>query len=112
MCVEAAKSLDAEGIDARVVNMSTVKPLDFDAIRKAAKDTGAIVTAEEHSVLHGMGSAVAVEVARTRPVPMEFVGMPDHFGESGDAESLLQKYGLTAAKIAEAAMKVVKLRGG
>lgn len=111
-CVEAAESLDAEGIDARVLNMSTVKPLDVDVIRKAAKDTGAIVTAEEHSVLHGMGSAVAVEVARGRPVPMEFVGMPDHFGESGDAESLFQKYGLTAAKIAEAAMKVVKLRGG
>lgn len=111
-CIEAAKSLEAEGIDAKVVNMSTIKPLDADMIHKVAKETGAIVTAEEHSVLHGVGSAVAVEVARTRPVPMELVGMPDHFGESGDADSLLQKYGLTAAKISEAAIKVVKMRGG
>jgi len=111
-CVEAAKSLEEQDVAAKVVNMSTIKPLDVEIIHKVARDTGAIVTAEEHSVLHGMGSAVAVEVARTRPVPVELVGMPDHFGESGDAEQLLQKYGLTAAKISEAAMKVVKLRGG
>ena len=111
-CVEAAKTLDGEGIDARVVNMSTIKPLDVDMIRKAAKETGAIVTAEEHSIVHGLGSAVAAEVVRSRPVPMEMVGMPDRFGESGEAEELLEKYGLTAAKIVEAAKRVEKRRGG
>ncbi len=111
-CIEAAEALDDDGIDARVVNMSTIKPIDIDAIRKAAKDTGAIVTAEEHSTLHGLGSAVAGEVARSRPVPMEFVGMPDRFGESGEGDQLLEKFGLTAAKIKDAAKKVEKLRGG
>ena len=111
-CIEAAEILEKEHIDAMVVNMSTIKPIDIEMIRKAAKDTGAIVTAEEHSVLHGLGSAVAAEIARIRPVPMEFVGMPDCFGESGEDEKLLERFGLTAAKIVEAAKTAERIRGG
>ena len=107
----AADALAGEGLDARVINMSTIKPLDVRAIDKAARETGAIVTAEEHTVVHGLGAAVASVVAQNHPVPMAFVGVQDVFGESGEAYELLEKYGLTAAKIVEAARGVVKRRG-
>jgi transketolase len=110
-CLEAAQALDAEGVSARVINVATVKPLDVATFVKAASETGGIVTAEEHSVVHGMGAAVAEAVVQERPVPMAFVGVQDTFGESGEAFELLEKYGLTAAKVAEAARRVMKQRG-
>ena len=97
--LEAAKSLARDGIDCRVLNMSTVKPLDSDAITKAAVETGAIVTAEEHLRRGGLGSAVAQIVAENHPVPMSFVALNDVYAKSGKAEELLQRHKLTAADI-------------
>ena len=99
--MEAAGHLASEGIDARVVDMHTLKPIDVDIIRKAAEDTGCIVTAEEHSVIGGLGSAVAEVVCQECPVPMAMVGQQDTFGESGSPDELLEKYGMTAAAIEE-----------
>ena len=99
--MKAAEHLAAEGIDARVVDMHTIKPVDTDIIRKAAEDTGCIVTAEEHSVIGGLGSAVAEVVCQECPVPMAMVGQQDMFGESGQPDELLEKYGMTAAAIEE-----------
>ncbi len=110
-CLQAAETLAKEKVSARVVNLSTVKPLDTDAIAKAARETGGIVTAEEHTVVHGIGGAVASAVVSTHPVPMAFVGVQDIFGESGTEEELFAKYGLTAAKVVEAARDVTKRRG-
>ncbi len=109
--LEAAQALDAQGISARVINVATVKPLDAATLGKAARETGAIVTAEEHTVVHGVGAAIAAAVAQSHPVPMEFVGVQDVFGESGDAFELMEKYGLTAAKIVEGARRALKRRG-
>jgi transketolase len=106
--LEAASQLESEGISARVINMHTIKPLDEDAILKAAQETGAIVTAEEHQINGGLGDAVANVVVRHAPVPMEMVAVMDKFGESGTAMQLLQKYGLTAARIVEKAKSVLK----
>jgi transketolase len=100
--LEAAKILEQEGIGARVINMHTIKPVDADAIILAAKETGYIITAEEHQVTGGLGSAVAEVVVQNFPVPMKMIGMPDHFGESGEPRQLMKKYGLTAECIAEA----------
>ena len=97
--LEAAQLLKAEGIDAGVVNIHTVEPIDSELIVKCAKATGAIVTAEEHSIRGGLGSAVAEVLANECPVPMGFVGSTQ-FAESGDYEQLLTKYGLDAAAIA------------
>ena len=105
--VEASKQLEAEEISARVINMASIKPIDSEAIIKAAKETGAIVTAEEHNVLGGLGSAVSEVVVANKPVPMEFVGVQDTFGESGTPKELMEKYGLTANDIVMAAKKVV-----
>ncbi len=110
-CLEAADALAKAGVHARVINLSTVKPLDVATLEKAAKETGCIVTAEEHTVVHGIGAAVASTVAQTHPVPMAFVGVQDVFGESGEADELLKKYGLTSEKIEESARRVVKMRG-
>ena len=99
--MEAAEHLASEGIDARVVDMHTLKPIDVDIIRKAAEDTGCIVTAEEHSVIGGLGSAIAEVVCQECPVPMAMVGQQDTFGESGSPDELLEKYGMTAAAIEE-----------
>ena len=99
--MEAAEHLASEGIDARVVDMHTLKPVDVDIIRKAAEDTGCIVTAEEHSVIGGLGSAIAEVVCQECPVPMAMVGQQDTFGESGSPDELLEKYGMTAAAIEE-----------
>jgi transketolase len=110
-CLEAADALARHGIRARVINLATVKPLDTATIDRAARETGAIVTAEEHSVVHGIGAAIASEIATNHPVPIAMVGVQDVFGESGEAEELLQKYGLTAEAIVDAAHAVVKRRG-
>ena len=106
--MQAADILIGAGISARVINMSSIKPIDESAIIKAAEDTGAILTAEEHSVKGGLGSAVAEVVVKNCPVPMAMVGVEDQFGESGTADDLLKAYGLTAAKIAETAMRLYK----
>lgn len=106
--MQAADILTGAGISARVINMSSIKPIDESAIIKAAEDTGAILTAEEHSVEGGLGSAVAEVVVKNCPVPMAMVGVEDQFGESGTADDLLKAYGLTAAKIAETAMRLYK----
>ncbi len=97
----AADMLKEENINARVINMSTIKPIDTDLIIKAAKETKAIVTAEEHSVIGGLGSAVSEVVSESNPTIVKKVGMNDCFGESGTPGELLEKYGLTAEKIVE-----------
>ncbi|MBQ0004823.1 MAG: transketolase family protein [Clostridiales bacterium] len=105
--IAAAETLEAEGISARVIDMHTIKPLDEEAIIKAAQETGAIVTAEEHSVIGGLGSAVAEVVVQNCPVKVAMVGQKDCFGESGKPADLLKKYGMTPADIV-AAVKSVK----
>jgi transketolase len=102
----AADTLEGEGISARVIDMHTVKPLDRDAIRRAA-ETGAIVVAEEHLASAGMGVRVAQVVGETHPCAMEFVGIQDTFAESGEPQELLEKYGLMAHNIVDAVKKVV-----
>lgn len=106
----AAEQLATEGISARVVNMSTIKPLDEEAVLAAARETGAIVTCEEHNIIGGLGSAVAECVVRHYPVPMRFVGVKDVFGESGDPETLLKAYGLTAGDIVQAVKDVLQAK--
>jgi transketolase len=103
----AADTLESEGISVRVIDMHTVKPLDRDAIARAAADTKAIVVAEEHLVDGGLGVRVAQVVAETRPCPMEFVGIHDTYAESGQPDELLDKYGLVARDVAAAIRKVV-----
>ncbi len=105
--VAAAKLLQEEGISARVLNMSSVKPIDEQAIVAAAKETGAILTAEEHSVIGGLGSAVAEVVVKENPVPMAMLGLNDTFGESGKSDDLLVKYGLTAEHIRDMAKELI-----
>lgn len=105
--VEGAKELVQAGISARVINMASIKPIDKDAIVKAAQETGAILTAEEHNVVGGLGSAVAEVVVQEAPVPMAFVGVQDSFGESGTPKELMAKYGLTAKDIVAAAKNLV-----
>lgn len=102
--------LAAEGISARVVNIHTIKPLDADLILKCAADTGAIVTAEEHNIIGGLGSAVCECVAGAKPVPVLRVGVEDQFGRSGKVPPLLEMYGLTAANIAAKAKEAIKLK--
>lgn len=97
----AAKELEADGISVRVFDLHTIKPLDEDAIISAAKETGCIVTAEEHQINGGMGSAVAECLARHCPVPMEMVAVNDSFGESGQPQELMDKYGLNQAAIVD-----------
>lgn len=106
--MQAAEKLVAEGISARVINMSSIKPIDKEAIIKAARETGCLVTCEEHSIIGGLGSAVAEVVVNELPVPIEFVGVRDSFGESGTPAALLAKYGLTDNDIAAAAKRVVE----
>ena len=103
----AADALKKEGIAVRVYDLHTVKPLDEEAVLKAAEETGCIVTAEEHQVNGGMGSTVAEFLAKHCPVPMEFVGMQDSFGESGDPQELMDKYGLNQKTIEEKIRKVL-----
>ena len=107
-CLEAADELTKHGIDARVINLHTIKPIDEKMIVKAARETGGVVTAEEHSVMMGMGSAVAMVLVENFHVPMKRVGIPDVFGESGACDELMNKYGLTVDNIVEAAHDVLK----
>lgn len=106
--LNAARILKQDGIRARVVHMPTIKPLDVEAIRQCAVETGAVVTVEEHSVIGGLGGAVAEALAATTPAPMERVGINDTFAETGDYESLLEKYGLHPDNIADKARLVLK----
>ena len=95
----AAEALANDGVDVRVIDMHTIKPLDEEIIIKAAKETGAIVTAEEHSVIGGLGSAVAEVVVKNAPVKMAMVGQHDTYGESGKPDELKKKYGMTSDDI-------------
>ena len=106
----AHELLAAEGISARVINIATIKPLDKDIIIKAAQETGAIVTAEEHSVIGGLGSAVAEAVCEACPVPVVKLGVNDTFGHSGPAVKLLDEFGLRAANIVEKAKAAIALK--
>ena len=108
--LQAAKMLAEKGISARVINMSSIKPIDEAAIGKAAKETGAIVTCEEHTVMGGLGSAVAEVVVRHCPVPMAMVGTEDVFGQSGKASEVLKVYGLSPEHIAFEAKKLVEAK--
>ena len=107
LAMEAADMLAAEGISARVINIHTIKPLDNELILKAAKECGAIVTAEEHTVIGGLGSAVCEAVSECCPVPVCRVGVEDEFGRSGQVPELLEIYGLTAANIAKKAKAAI-----
>ena len=115
--VEVARSLDAadllarDGITARVVNMSTIKPIDTALLLTCARETGAFVTAEDHNVVGGLGGAVAEALARTLPSPIEFIGVQDVFGESGEPDELAAKYGLAGPSIAEAARRAIARKG-
>ncbi len=106
----AAETLKEEGIDARVINIHTIKPIDKDILVKAAKETGAIVTAEEHSIIGGLGSAVTEVLAEEYPVPVVRLGVNDTFGKSGPALELLKIFGLDAANIVEKAKKAISLK--
>ena len=105
--LDAAELLDKENISARVVNMPTIKPIDADLLKKCAQETGAFVTAEDHNILGGLGSAVAESLSASRPCPIEFVGVKDVFGASGEPEELAELYGLTAPHIATAVRAVL-----
>lgn len=108
--IVAHEQLKREGIAVRVVDMATVKPLDEDEVAVAAAETGAIVVAEEHLIHGGLGARVAQAVVKSRPVPMEFVGLDDTYAESGDPEALMKKYGLTANEIVAAVRRVLLRR--
>jgi transketolase len=104
----AAEDLAKEGIDVRVINNHTIKPIDEEEIIKAAEQTGAIVTGEDHQIMGGLGSAVAEVLAKNHPVPMEMVAVQDRFGESGAPEELMKEFGLLAEDIKKAVKKVLK----
>jgi transketolase len=110
--LDAAVELAEEGIEARVIDMHTLRPMDGEAIARAARETGAIVTAEEHLLTGGMGSNIARLVTETHPVPMRFVGLKDTYVESGAPEDLLKKYNLTAADIVRTSREVLYAKGG
>ena len=106
--VKAAEILAKQGVNARVLNMATVRPIDEKAIIAAALETGAIVTAEEHSIYGGLGSAVAEVVVENAPVPMKRLGVPGIYAPTGSAEFLLDEFGMAPSAIAEAALALIK----
>lgn len=106
--LQASEELSKEGFSVRVVNNPSIKPIDVDTIVACARDTGAIVTAEEHQIYGGLGGAVAEVLTTNRPVPQEIVGVMDTFGESGEPKELLQKYGLTVEHIVSAVKKAIE----
>ncbi len=108
ICLEAAEELESRGISAEVLNVSTIKPLDKDAIAKSVEKTGCIVTAEEHSIEGGLGSAVCEFLCETYSVPQQRIGTPACFGESGESDALMKKYGLTKEHVVEASEKVIR----
>ena len=105
--IKASEMLNEDNISARVLNIHTIKPLDKDAMIRAAKDTGNIVTIEEHSIYGGLGGAVAEVLAVDYPVPMKIMGVKDRFGESGEYDHLINKFGLNAAKIVKNVKELV-----
>jgi transketolase len=109
--LKAAELLSEEKISARVINMATIKPIDGALLARCAEETGAIVTAEDHNIHGGLGGAVAEALAGTSPVPIEFVGMKDEFGASGEPEELAEHFGLSAPHIAEAAKRAIARKG-
>jgi len=110
--IEAGRQLAREGVSARVVEMHTIKPLDGDLVERCARETGAIVTVEEHSIIGGLGGAVAEHLVETYPVPMARIGVADRFAESGPYAELLDKYGMSVDAIADAARRVITRKGG
>ncbi len=110
LAIEAAEMLKKEGIDAGVINMHTIKPLDTEILVKAAKTSGAIVTAEEHNVMGGLGAAVCETLAQSCPVPVLRVGVEDKYGRSGKVPELLEIYGLTAQNIANKAKLAISMK--
>lgn len=110
--LEAAEKLEKEGISAEVINMSTIKPIDAERIIESAQKTGRVITAEEHSIINGLGSAVAEVLAESFPVPLKRIGVNDVFGESGKPEELLEKFGLTADNIIKAAKSLLTTKTG
>jgi len=109
--IEAGKILQEKGISVEVINMHTIKPLDVDAVIKSISKTKCAVTAEEHNIIGGLGDAIAQVAAKNLPIPIEYVGTNDTFGESGTPDQLLEKYGLTAQHIVDAAEKVMARKG-
>lgn len=110
MALQAQRILESKGIDAEIINIHTIKPLDSEAILQSVSKTGCVVTAEEHNRYGGMGDAIAQILATNTPVPQEYVAVNDTFGESGKPEELLQKYGLTPESIAKAAIRAIERR--
>ena len=110
--IVAHEKLKEEGINVRVVDMACVKPLDEAEVAAAARETGAIVVAEEHLIHGGLGARVAQSVVTQHPVPMEFVGLEDLYAESGDPEALMRKYGLTANEVVAAVQRVLQRKPG
>jgi len=109
--IEAASTLAEQGINAEVINIHTIKPLDVRAIINSVSKTGAVVSAEEHQIICGLGSSISQLLSREMPVPMEFVGVNDKFGESGTPEQLMTKYGIDTIDIVRAALKAVSRKG-
>ena len=109
--IEAGHALAEKGIDAEVINIHTIKPLDRDAILASVKKTGCVVSAEEHQMNGGLGDSIAQLLSRELPTPLEFVAVNDSFGESGTPDQLLEKYGLTTAAIVAAAERAVLRKG-
>ena len=105
--LEAAKTLDSEGISAEIINIHTIKPLDNEAILKAVANTKCVVTAEEHMINGGLGDSIAQLLSRKKPTPIEMVGMDDSFGESGPPMKLMEKYGIDRKAIIKSAKKVI-----
>ena len=110
VALEAKEMLAKEGINARVINIHTLKPIDKEIILKAARETGAIVTVEEHSIIGGLGSAVSEVVCEERPVPVIRIGVNDKFGESGKPDELLRAYGLISENVVSACKRAVSLK--
>jgi transketolase len=108
--IKATAELRKEGINCRLINMHTIKPMHAPTVVAAAKETGAIITAEEHSVIGGLGGAVAEVIAQEYPVPMRFIGIRDRFGKSGDAKDLLTRYNLTQHDIIKAVKEAIKAK--
>lgn len=110
LALKAKEELSKEGINAKIINIHTIKPIDCELLVKAAKETGTIVTAEEHSIVGGLGSAVSEVVTEEFPVPVVKVGIKDTFGESGKPDQLLEKYGLTVESIVNSAKRAISLK--
>ena len=110
--ITAARQMAREGVNVRVVEMHTIKPLDGELVERCARETGAVLTVEEHSIVGGLGGAVAEHLVGTYPVPMERIGIADRFAESGPYAELLDKYGMSVDAIVEAARRAIKRKAG